>query len=146
VGIFDTNTDIDPHVTELLNALITPHAIKDPLPINMDISITELKKIWNKANKGISYYPGPLFFSTMKACAKSDITATIESTLIDITLHTGYSPEWWQQMIDVMIMKCSGVMVLSGLQTIVLFPPDCNFAFKHIGCTMMKTAEKAVWE
>jgi len=39
-------------------------------------------------------------------------------------------------------MKKSGVTDLSGLRTIVLFPVDCNYAFKHIGRTMMSIAEK----
>jgi len=42
-----------------------------------------------------------------------------------------------------MILKKSGVTDLSGLHTIVLFPVDCNYAFKHVGRTMMKTAEQA---
>jgi hypothetical protein len=40
-----------------------------------------------------------------------------------------------------MIQKKSGVTDLSGLRTIVLFPVDCNFAFKHVGRTMMQVAE-----
>jgi len=40
-----------------------------------------------------------------------------------------------------MLMKKSGVTDLSGLQTIILFPVDCNFAFKHVGMTMMQVAE-----
>jgi hypothetical protein len=39
-------------------------------------------------------------------------------------------------------MKKSGVTDLSGLCTIVLFPMDCNFAFKHVGRSMMAVAEK----
>jgi len=40
-----------------------------------------------------------------------------------------------------MIIKKSGVTDLSGLRTIVLFPVDCNYAFKHVGREMMKVAE-----
>jgi hypothetical protein len=46
-------------------------------------------------------------------------------------------------LLDVMILKKSGVTDLSGLCTIVLFPVDCNFAFKHVGQMMMRNAEKA---
>jgi hypothetical protein len=46
-------------------------------------------------------------------------------------------------MIDVMILKHSGITILSGLWTIVLFSPDCNSAFKHIGRQMMKTGKLA---
>jgi hypothetical protein len=41
-----------------------------------------------------------------------------------------------------MLLKKSGVTDLSGLCTIVLFPVDCNFAFKHVGRSMMRVAEK----
>jgi hypothetical protein len=42
---------------------------------------------------------------------------------------------------DVMILKRSGLTDLSSLCTIVLFPVDCNYAFKHIRREMMKVAE-----
>jgi hypothetical protein len=40
-----------------------------------------------------------------------------------------------------MILKKSGITYLSGLRTIVLFPVDCDFAFKHIGRAMTSIAE-----
>jgi uncharacterized protein with von Willebrand factor type A (vWA) domain len=42
-----------------------------------------------------------------------------------------------------MISKKAGHTYLGGPRTIVLFPVDCNYAFKHVGRTMMATAEKA---
>jgi hypothetical protein len=41
-----------------------------------------------------------------------------------------------------MIPKTSGVTLLSGLRTIILFPVDANYVFKYIGRVMMKEAEK----
>jgi hypothetical protein len=41
-----------------------------------------------------------------------------------------------------MILKKAGVTHLSLLRTIVLFPVDCNYAFKYVGRGMMKNAEK----
>jgi hypothetical protein len=38
--------------------------------------------------------------------------------------------------------KKSGVTLLSGQRTIVLFTVNCNYAFKHIGREMMKIGEK----
>jgi hypothetical protein len=46
-------------------------------------------------------------------------------------------------MIDVMILEKAGLTALSNLRTIVLFHPDCNYAFKHVGREMMMLAEKA---
>jgi hypothetical protein len=46
-----------------------------------------------------------------------------------------------KKITDTRMMK-SGVTDLSGLRTIVLFPVDCNFAFKHVGRSMMEVVEK----
>lgn len=48
----------------------------------------------------------------------------------------------WKHCLDVMILKMSGITLLSKLCTIVLFAVDCNYAFKHIGWEMMKVAKK----
>ena len=61
--------------------------------------------------------------------------------MTQIRLAKGFAPQQWKQCLDVMIMKKSGVTDLSGLRTIVLFPVDCNFAFKYVGREMMKVAE-----
>jgi hypothetical protein len=47
-----------------------------------------------------------------------------------------------EKNVGVMIMKRAGYMHLVGLCTIVLFPVNCNFAFKHIGRAMMQVAEQ----
>jgi hypothetical protein len=44
--------------------------------------------------------------------------------------------------LDVMLLKKSGLTDLSSLRTIVLFPVDYNFAFKHMGRAMMKIVEQ----
>ncbi len=43
-----------------------------------------------------------------------------------------------------MILKKSGNTLLNALRTIVLFPVDCNYAFKHIGREMMKLGKKRI--
>jgi hypothetical protein len=62
--------------------------------------------------------------------------------MTQLTLKLGFAPQRWKHCLDVMLMKKSGVTDLSGLRTIVLFPVDCNFAFKHVGRAMMQVAEK----
>jgi hypothetical protein len=44
-------------------------------------------------------------------------------------------------MVDVMILKKAGLTSLSNLCTIVLFHPDCNYAFKYVGREMMRAAK-----
>jgi hypothetical protein len=78
----------------------------------------------------------------MKVGARDDLTVEIECELTNIPLKANFSPKWWKNCIDVMIPKESGVTDLSGLWTVVLFPVDCNYAFKHIGQEMIRKAEK----
>jgi hypothetical protein len=101
----------------------------------------QYRKFWNKANENISCYPSALSFSTMKAASFDKDIALVECTLTKIPLERGFSPSRWKHCLDVMNQKRSGVTELSGLRTIVLFPVNCNFAFKHVGCAMMRVTK-----
>jgi hypothetical protein len=51
----------------------------------------------------------------------------------------------WKKCIDVIILKKAELNThLSVLHTIVLFPVDCNYAFKYIGREMMKLGEQGL--
>jgi hypothetical protein len=78
----------------------------------------------------------------MRAGAYDKYIAALDCSMTRIPLAFGFAPERWKYCLDVMLMKKSGVTDLSGLRTIVLFPVDCNFAFKQVGRTMMKVAEQ----
>jgi len=78
----------------------------------------------------------------MKAGASDPDIALLDCTLTKLNLQLGFAPKRWKHCLDVMLLKKSGVTELSGLRTIVLFPVDCNFAFKHVGRAMMKVAEE----
>jgi len=78
----------------------------------------------------------------MKAGASRDMLSQIECLPTRIPLKTGYVPSRWHSFVDIMVPKKAGYTHLGGLHTIVLFPVDCNFAFKHIGWSMMRVVEK----
>jgi hypothetical protein len=82
-----------------------------------------------------------LSFASMKAGAMDGLISELECGLINVALSSGYSPDRWKHLLDVMILKKSGLTDLSSLRTICLFPVDCNYEFKHIGREMMRTAE-----
>lgn len=62
--------------------------------------------------------------------------------MTSIPIEHGFAPARWKKCLDVMILKKAGNTELSSFRTIVLFPVDCNHAFKHIGHEMMKVAEQ----
>jgi hypothetical protein len=62
--------------------------------------------------------------------------------MVQIPLTAGYTPKQWRKCLDVMILKKAGLLKVDSLRTIVLFQPDCNYAFKFLSRAMMKHAEK----
>jgi hypothetical protein len=107
----------------------------------MTLTIKAYTAFWKTERENTACYPSELSFSTMKAGASDPQIAKLDCLMTRIPLSKGFAPLRWKHFLDVMIKKKSGVTDLSGLRTIVLFPVDCNFAFKHVGREMMKVAK-----
>jgi hypothetical protein len=133
---------LDQYIMDVIQQWEMPETIREQVPSSMPISLETYQRYWKKANENISCFPSPMSFSTIKAGSRDEYVSFIDCTLTNIPLLEGFSPSRWRNCMDVMIMKKSGVLDLSGLCTIVLFPVDCNYAFKHIGREMMKCAEE----
>ena len=140
-GVYEINYPIDQVTADFLRELEMPENVRALGPQDMQISPKGYQSFWKKANDRTACYPDALSFATMKAGASDPIISEMECELINIALSSGYSPSWWRNLLDVMILKKSGITHLSSLRTICLFPVDCNYAFKHIGREMMKIAE-----
>jgi hypothetical protein len=119
-----------------------PQEVRNLGPLKMELSVTDYIAFWKKAKEDTSCYPSDLSFSTMKAGASDPDIAALDCTLTRLPLRFGFAPKRWKFCLDVMLLKKSGMTDLSTLRTIVLFPVDCNYAFKHIGRKMMQTAEE----
>jgi len=136
-GSYDTTLDIPFHEKLLLKALYKPQEVLNMVNIPAEIPLDSYRKFWLHAKENTCSYPDALSFSTMKAGAMSDIISCIECSLTSIPLLSGYGPQ------RLMIFKKSIIMELGSLRTIVLFPVDFNYAFKHVGRKIMHHAEKA---
>jgi hypothetical protein len=132
---------LDPRVKDLLNELCTPDSVCNLGKRFVDLTMASYQAFWRKAKVNTSCYPSALSFAMLQADASDNLTCDFECSMTRIPLKAGYSPIRWRKMLDVMILKWAGHTNLSNLRTIVLFQPDCNFAFKHVGRGMMKTAE-----
>jgi hypothetical protein len=141
-GFYEAPINTPPHVMDLLQELQTPPGIREAGRINPCIDLQEYRTFSRKANERVSCYPSSLSFSSMKAGAFHDYISEVDCCMTRIPLISGYAPLRWKKCLDVMILKKTGVTHLSSLQTIVLFPVDCNYAFKYVGRAMMKNAKK----
>jgi hypothetical protein len=141
-GCYTPPVPIDPYVHDLILEWATPQPVRELGTQSMELSTPIYQRFWKKAKENISCYPDDLSFTTMKAGASSDMIAELECKLTNIPIKSRYVPSRWKKCTDIMILKKSGNTMLNALRTIVLFPVDCNFAFKHIGREMMKLGEK----
>jgi len=141
-GVYDSNHNIDTRILEVIKQRQLPESVRELRATPMHMSLESYRRFWKKAREETACFPGPLSFSTMKAGAFNEQIAEMDWTLTRFPLEVGFAPKRWKQCVDVMLLKKSGMAELSSLPTIVLFPVDCNFAFKHVGKEMMKIAEQ----
>jgi len=141
LGVCDPPGSLPPKLKNFIQHLQIPEQHKRIKP-TLDLSLEQYNFFWNHAKVMTSAYPDALSFATMKAGAQDGYMAEVEWLLARIPLLSGYSLKRWQNFLDVMVMKKSGLTLLSSLSTIVLFPEDCNYIFKHIGRGMMTEAKK----
>jgi hypothetical protein len=141
VGLYESDT-LDKRILEVIAQWQIPQAVRELGPMKMELSLESYVTFWKKAREDTACYPSALSFSTMKAGSNDPTIAALDCTMTRLPLLYGFAPKRWKFCLDVMLLKKSGVTDLSGLRTIVLFPVDCNFAFKHVGRSMMRVAEK----
>jgi hypothetical protein len=141
-GVYDSNHNIDTRILEVIKKWQLPESVRELGAIPMHMSLDSYRRFWKKAREKTACFPGPLFFPTMKAGAFDEQIAEMDWALTRIPLEGGFASKRWKQCVDVMLLKKLGMTELSSLQTIVLFPVDCNFAFKHVGKELMKIAEQ----
>lgn len=145
LGVYNPPPDIDGNTKQYLKQLAFPSSVKQNNykagKTTYEITLEEHIAFWKRAKEDTSCFPCALSFATMKAGAQDKVISEVDCLAANIPLKGGFSPTAWQNATDVMIPKKSGVTLLSGLRTIVLFPVDCNYVFKFIGGQMMKQAE-----
>jgi hypothetical protein len=105
------------------------------------IPVDTWRKFWSKAKERTVSGPSAINFSVLKAGAHSDLIATFDAVMTEIPILLGYFPERWRKAIDAVLIKKAGVFLANKLMTIVLFEADFNYLNKHVGRTMIRSAQ-----
>lgn len=108
--------------------------------LEFEPSLAQYQQSWKKQREKTSSCP-PRHFGQLMAATQIPELAEIHRQLEFAPFLTGYSPSSWRRSIDVLIEKKPGEARVSKLRTIFLFDAVANHAFKHLGRTMMMTAE-----
>jgi hypothetical protein len=88
---------------------------------------------WRTARENTASASNLLNFSVFIAGADNPSIAEFDATMTDIPMQTGYSPKRRRIVIDVMLIKKMGVILVDKLQTIIYFQPDYNYMNKYLG-------------
>ena len=110
--------------------------------ISKDISTEEYQESWKRMKPNTSSSPfGPAFVDYI-AGSRDDKIAEFDVTMANIPYASGYTPQAWTKLTDVLIPKKNDSSLVEKLRIIVLFHAMFNMNNKRIGRAMVANAER----
>ena len=109
-----------------------------------DVQITEElhRQAWRVAKEQTSSGDPLLHFGHCKACATHPNLSQFEAQMRNIPFCTGFSPERWQRVVNVELLKKPGNFNVERLRTIMLMEAAWNNNNKILGRQLMWYAER----
>ncbi len=133
---------MDPYAVQFLSHLKMETAVSTQPPISKVISTQSYRDSWKKMKPNTSSSPfGPTFVHYIAGSRDQQI-AEFDATMANIPYASGYSPEVWIKMVDVLITKKITSSAIEKLRIIVLFHALLNMNNKRIGREMAANAER----
>jgi hypothetical protein len=104
-GTYIPEEGTDPYAVQFISHLKMEASVRDSPPISKSISTESHQAGWKKMKPNISCSPfGPAFVQYIAGSRHPKIAA-FDATMANIPYASGYSPEVWTKMIDVLIPK-----------------------------------------
>ncbi len=129
---------------ELLHELRMPQAIRDGIKkhgyISTEISQDENRQGWKKRRLA-SAEPSGLTMDHYAVGGEDELLNDIDTLLRQLPYRFGFSPEAWQTITDVEILKKAGIYDVELMRTIQLMHSEFNMNNKKLGRDMMSFAE-----
>jgi hypothetical protein len=117
-------------------------AVSTQPPLSKVISTQSYRDSWKKMKPNTSSSPfGPTFVHYIAGSGDQQI-AEFDATMANIPYASGYSPEVWINMVDVLIPKKTTSPAIEKLCIIVLFHALFNMNNKRLGRKMVANAER----
>jgi hypothetical protein len=140
-GTFVPHPDMDPYAVQFIEQLKMQECVQGET-ISKAITTEEYKESWKRMKPNTSSSPfGPTFVDYI-AGSRDDTIAEFDATMANIPYASGYTPETWTKMTDVLIPKKSDSSLVEKLRIIVLFHAMFNMNNKRIGRAMVANAER----
>jgi len=114
------------------------------LPTSDDrVSTVDHCKGWKRAKELTSGGRSRIIFAMYKAEATDSVLLALDASQRSMGYATGFSFPWWQQGLDVQLLKRSGKIGATSLHAISCTEPDQNMNNKKIGRDAMWNGERA---
>jgi hypothetical protein len=119
-----------------------PENVKtNPMP-QSSVTPKSNRQSWRKQKEDVSAKPEGLTYSHYKAGALDNDINIFDATMRDLPYRFGFSPQHWQQITDVEILKKAGVYDIDKMRTITLMDSAYNMNNKQLGRDSLQHAEK----
>jgi hypothetical protein len=141
-GTFIPPTGTDEYARKFLQELKMPESIREAGPFSNTITVEDHKWGWRRQKESTSAEPASLTFSHYKAACANDTIAAFDTDLRNLPYQYGFSPEPWQLITDVEILKKAGVYDVEKMRTITLMHAEFNMNNKKLGKDLLANAEK----
>jgi hypothetical protein len=144
-GNYVPPSDTDQYMAELLEEMRMPKAILKSIQeeglISTTISEEENKSGWKKRKLASAEASGLTMDHHAAGCEDPELNR-IDTLFRQLPYHHGFSPDSWQRITDVEILKKAGVYDVELMRTIQLMNAEFNMNNKKLGRDVMAFAER----
>jgi hypothetical protein len=141
-GTYDPPPAVDYYARLFLRELCMPDNVRAQPMTEVDVTPQSNRSAWKKQKEPVSSDPNGLTYSHYKTGATDDEINSFDAALRGLPYHFGFSPDHWQAITDVEILKKAGVYDIDKMQTITLMDAAYNMNNKQLGRDVMKHAER----
>jgi hypothetical protein len=143
-GGYEPPEGTDKYMQDILLELHMPQVTRDGIKehgfISTEISLLENRQRWQKCRLA-SAEPSGLTMDHYAVGGVDESLNEIDSLLRQLPYRIGFSPEAWQTITDVEILKKVGIFDVELMRTIQLMHAEFNMNIKKLGGDMMSFAE-----
>ena len=141
-GTYDIPDELDRYTKLLLQAMKRPAHVPVIPPESLHLTNKAFAKAWKKQKATTSSESKALSYGHYIAGAHNALIAEIDAALLSAPYELGFSPETWEVITDVELLKKLGVYDVEQMRTIQLMVASFNMNNKRLGRQMMAHAEE----
>ena len=136
-------TGTDPYLAELLSYLAMSHSIQVSIPFPFVVNKRENRLVSMKQRERTAGEPSCLSFSHYKAASQDKMLNSVDTFLLMAPLLVGFSPQAWQVVTDVEILKKAGELRVAKMRLIQLMSLEFQINNKMVGQNVIRHVEAA---